>query len=98
MLPASITAAHLDRLTGLVVAEPDAATVTMSAPFTGEPIAALPQSSAADVERAFATARAAQRSWAATDVRDRAAIVLDFHDLVLRRRDEVLDLIQLENG
>ncbi|MDT5089839.1 MAG: succinate-semialdehyde dehydrogenase / glutarate-semialdehyde dehydrogenase, partial [Mycobacterium sp.] len=31
-------------------------------------------------------------------VSERAAVLLRFHDLVLKRQDEVLDLIQLENG
>ncbi len=37
-------------------------------------------------------------AWAATPVRQRAAVLLRFHDLVLRRQAEVLDLIQLETG
>ena len=47
---------------------------------------------------ACAAARAAQRTWAATPWRERAAVLLRFHDLVLDRQDEVLDLIQLESG
>ncbi|MEU0137138.1 succinic semialdehyde dehydrogenase [Streptomyces sp. NPDC006296] len=67
-------------------------------PFTGERLAELPESTPEDVATAFDRARAAQPAWAATPVRARAAVLLRFHDLVLRRQSEVLDLIQLETG
>ncbi|MET9590978.1 succinic semialdehyde dehydrogenase [Streptomyces sp. NPDC006516] len=67
-------------------------------PFTGEKLADLPESTPEDVETAFDRARAAQPAWAATSVRARAAVLLRFHDLVLQRQSEVLDLIQLETG
>ncbi|MGX1485175.1 succinate-semialdehyde dehydrogenase/glutarate-semialdehyde dehydrogenase [Streptomyces griseus] len=67
-------------------------------PFTGEKLANLPESTPEDVEAAFGRARAAQPAWAATPVRARAAVLLRFHDLVLQRQSEVLDLIQLETG
>jgi succinate-semialdehyde dehydrogenase/glutarate-semialdehyde dehydrogenase len=68
------------------------------APFTGDKLADLPESTPEDVARAFERARAAQPVWAALPVRRRAAVLLRFHDLVLRRQAEVLDLIQLETG
>lgn len=67
-------------------------------PFTGEKLADLPESTPEDVAGAFERARAAQPAWAATPVRARAAVLLRFHDLVLSRQAEVLDLIQLETG
>src|SRR4051812_38377776 len=67
-------------------------------PFTGEKLADLPESTPEDVATAFARARAAQEVWARTPVRERAAVLLRFHDLVLARQAEVLDLIQLETG
>ncbi|NLU66876.1 succinic semialdehyde dehydrogenase [Streptomyces sp. HNM0574] len=67
-------------------------------PFTGERLAELPESTPEDVETAFAQAREAQAAWAATPVRQRSAVLLRFHDLVLRRQSEILDLIQLETG
>ncbi|MDN3296728.1 succinic semialdehyde dehydrogenase [Streptomyces ficellus] len=67
-------------------------------PFTGQRLAELPESTPEDVAEAFARARAAQGVWAATPVRARAAVLLRFHDLVLERQAEVLDLIQLETG
>lgn len=68
------------------------------APLTGEKLADLPESTPEDVATAFERARAAQPAWAATPVRTRAAVLLRFHDLVLQRQAEVLDLIQLETG
>ncbi|HET6358260.1 succinic semialdehyde dehydrogenase [Streptomyces sp.] len=67
-------------------------------PFTGEKLADLPESTPDDVAEAFERARAAQPAWAATPARARAAVLLRFHDLVLERQAEVLDLIQLETG
>ncbi|MBQ0986032.1 succinate-semialdehyde dehydrogenase (NADP(+)) [Streptomyces sp. F63] len=67
-------------------------------PFTGERLAELPESTPEDVAAAFERAREAQRAWAAVPARKRAAVLLRFHDLVLARQDEVLDLIQLETG
>ncbi|WP_432094901.1 succinic semialdehyde dehydrogenase [Streptomyces sp. bgisy100] len=67
-------------------------------PFTGEKLADLPESTPEEVAEAYEAARAAQQAWAATPVRQRAAVLLRFHDLVLRRQAEVLDLIQLETG
>ncbi|UGY93175.1 succinic semialdehyde dehydrogenase [Streptomyces gobiensis] len=67
-------------------------------PFTGEKLADLPESTPEDVATAFDRARAAQREWADRSVRQRAAVLLRFHDLVLTRQAEVLDLIQLETG
>jgi len=52
----------------------------------------------ADVDLAFERARAAQAVWALTEFAERRAILLRFHDLLLDRRDEILDLLQLETG
>ncbi|MEU0622104.1 succinic semialdehyde dehydrogenase [Streptomyces rubiginosohelvolus] len=97
-LPASITPALLRRLTARVSAAPDAARVTTSAPYTGLPLADFPVSTPEEVEAAFARARAAQKAWAATPIAERKRILLRYHDLVLARRDEALDLMQAENG
>jgi succinate-semialdehyde dehydrogenase / glutarate-semialdehyde dehydrogenase len=67
-------------------------------PFTGDVLAELPAATPQEVAAAFERAREAQRGWAATPVRERAAVLLRFHDLVLARQAEVLDLIQLETG
>jgi len=68
------------------------------APWTGQLLANIPAGQPADVAFAVERARAAQPAWAARACHERAAIFLRFHDLLLARQDEVLDLIQLETG
>jgi succinate-semialdehyde dehydrogenase / glutarate-semialdehyde dehydrogenase len=72
--------------------------LTSFAPATGQPLAVIPQSSAADVREAFARARRAQRAWQRTSIDDRAAMLLRLHDIVLDRQDEIIDLICWESG
>jgi succinate-semialdehyde dehydrogenase / glutarate-semialdehyde dehydrogenase len=76
----------------------DAATIDVQGPFTGEVIAELPISNPADVHAAAVRARSAQVAWAARPISERIGVLLRFHDLLLDRRHEVLDLIQLETG
>src|SRR5689334_7544829 len=71
---------------------------TTYAPFTGQPIAALPLSTPHDVADAFEEARRAQRSWSRVPLDLRQQILLTFHDLVLDHQDDILDLIQWESG
>ncbi|WP_329437558.1 succinic semialdehyde dehydrogenase [Streptomyces sp. NBC_01280] len=97
-LPASITPALLTQLTARVSATPNAARVTTNAPYTGVPLADFPVSTPEDVEAAFGRARIAQKSWAATPISERKRILLRYHDLVLARQEEALDLMQAENG
>lgn len=97
-LPATLTAERTGRLSALVTAGADAARTTTYAPYTGEPLADLPVSTPADIEAAFTRARAAQARWRAVGVRERKRILLRFHDLVLERQDEALDLMQAESG
>ncbi|MHA6804716.1 succinic semialdehyde dehydrogenase [Salinifilum ghardaiensis] len=97
-LPPSITPPTLQRLAARVTAAGDAKTVTTRAPYTGDPLADLPVSTPQDVETASARARRAQAVWAATPISERKKILLRFHDLVLERQDEALDLMQAESG
>lgn len=86
------------RLASRVVASPTAETFTRTSPLSGGPIATLPLSTAADVSRAVDAARAAQVRWAATSFDERKRILLRFHDLVLAKQVELLDLVQIESG
>ncbi|MFJ7249641.1 succinic semialdehyde dehydrogenase [Kitasatospora sp. NPDC098652] len=88
----------VERLAGGVTATGEPNLVETVAPLTGERLAGLPQSTPADVEVAFQLARRAQAAWAAQPVRRRAAVLLRFHDLLLKRQDEALDLVQAETG
>src|SRR6266540_4311520 len=93
--PASTRAAQL---VARVRGGADSAPIRMTAPFTGLPIATLPQATDADVRAVFADARQAQQGWASRPVAERARVLTRLHDLVLKRQDEVLDLVQVEAG
>lgn len=67
-------------------------------PFTGDVLYALPTSTEADVDAAFAQARDVQSAWAAQSLTSRAAVMLRFHDLILANRHAGLDLVQRETG
>ncbi|WP_278266230.1 succinic semialdehyde dehydrogenase [Nocardia sp. AG03] len=89
---------RLGELTARVrAADPDSRIEVLNS-MTGHPLGEVPRCSPEDVVAAAARARAVQPAWAARPVEERAAVLLRFHDLVLRRQHEVLDLIQLENG
>ncbi|HJY25583.1 MAG TPA: aldehyde dehydrogenase family protein, partial [Actinomycetes bacterium] len=87
-----------DRLASRFVVSAQPERMTTYAPFPGKPIADLPLSRPHDVERAVAVARGVQPAWASRSIADRARVVLRFHDLLLQRQHEALDLVQLENG
>ncbi|MFF4083523.1 succinic semialdehyde dehydrogenase [Streptomyces sp. NPDC001777] len=97
-LPTSLRPARPARLTTLVTAGARPQRVATTSPYTGAPLADLPVSTPDDVEDAFARARTAQAGWAATPVADRKRVMLRFHDLVLQRQEEALDLMQAESG
>jgi len=71
---------------------------TIRAPFTGELIGTVPICTTEDVQMALQRARDAQRSWSKTRISERKAIFLRYHDLVLDRQEELLDLLQVEAG
>src|ERR1039457_6018608 len=73
-------------------------TISVLAPYTGKPIGTIPAGTIADLDLAVQRARAAQTAWSKRTFADRAGIFLRFHDLLLARQDEVLDLIQWETG
>ncbi|WP_067486730.1 succinic semialdehyde dehydrogenase [Actinomadura hibisca] len=102
-VPAKGATAHklpqnlIERLTSHV-ASGGTETATIPTPFTGEPLATIPLSSAADVHAAYARARVAQRAWAALPPAERAKPFLRLAEALVARRDEILDVIQLETG
>lgn len=97
--PASLLPASLvDRLLGSIICSPEAALRTLSSPCDGSVLAGVPQSGPADVDLAFRTARRVQPRWAATSLSTRKRIMLRFHDLLIERREQGLDVIQAETG
>jgi len=78
--------------------EPSLPPLVVRAPATGQLVGQVSCGSAADVREAGAQARKAQEAWAHRTFAERAEIFVRFHDLLLDRQDEVLDLVQLESG
>lgn len=91
--------ARLARLAeSIPVGEGDRPRLPVRTPFTEAEIGSVPACAPADVEAAFERAREAQADWAARPLAERAQVLLDIHDLVLDRQDELLDVLQLESG
>ncbi len=68
------------------------------APYDGQVTARVPVGTADSVVLAVDEARQAQSGWALLPYAARAAVLLRFHDLLVERQDEVIDLIQWEMG
>ena len=95
--PASITDAFLERLVARV-SSTSGGTWKLTEVYTGDLLVELPQSTTADIERAFAAARAAQVDWAARPLRERLAVFKRAHALFLDNAETTADLIQVESG
>jgi succinate-semialdehyde dehydrogenase / glutarate-semialdehyde dehydrogenase len=72
--------------------------LTVRVPFTGAVLGTLPNCTSEDVQEAVKKARVAQNLWKTWSFVQRAKIFIRLHDLLFDCKDEVLDLIQLENG
>jgi succinate-semialdehyde dehydrogenase / glutarate-semialdehyde dehydrogenase len=90
--------ALLDDLAASVAATGVGGGISILAPFTEEEIAVVPRGSETDMALAVERARAAQKGWAATPVKERVAMLSRFHDLLIARADVAMDIIQLEGG
>jgi succinate-semialdehyde dehydrogenase/glutarate-semialdehyde dehydrogenase len=88
---------YVARLTDRVLAT-TGRTLPLTSPLDGAPLAQIPQSSNEDVAEAFRRARVAQAEWARTPLEQRSEALLRFHDIVLDRLAEILDLITMESG
>jgi succinate-semialdehyde dehydrogenase/glutarate-semialdehyde dehydrogenase len=90
------------RLAGLAarvaLAGPAAETFTVHSPLDGRAVGEVPKGTPEDVRQAARRARVVQEDWSHRTFAERAEPFLRFHDLVIERQEEVLDLIQLESG
>jgi succinate-semialdehyde dehydrogenase/glutarate-semialdehyde dehydrogenase len=93
-----ITAAQLSALADRVQTGGERERMQIEQPFTGGQLGTVPKCTPGDVKEAFARAREAQKAWARTSFAERKRILLRYHDLVLSREEEILDLLQLEGG
>ncbi len=88
----------VQRLAEVVTAAPDRPTQDSHAPFDGSVVGAVPVCTGEDVVHAVRRARAAQQTWASVGLRERRAVFLRYHDLLLERQAQVLDVVQTETG
>ena len=95
--PASITDAFLEKLVARVPST-SGGTWKLTEVYAGDVLVELPQSTPADIESAFATAREAQRSWAARSLKERLEVFKRAHSLFLDNAHITTDLIQVESG
>jgi succinate-semialdehyde dehydrogenase/glutarate-semialdehyde dehydrogenase len=95
--PASVTDDFLRKLVARVPSS-DGGSWKLTEVYTGELLVELPQSTEADIERAFATARAAQADWARRPLKKRLEVFKRAHALFLERAEITTDLIQVESG
>src|SRR5256886_1841133 len=68
------------------------------APATGEVLGSFPRSSAADVDAAVATAKAAFEDWRLVPAPERGNILFRFAELLRTHKDELTDLMTREMG
>jgi acyl-CoA reductase-like NAD-dependent aldehyde dehydrogenase len=68
------------------------------APATGEPLASIPRSTAADVDRAVRAAAEAFRDWRLVPAPERGAILFRFAELLREHKHELTELVTREMG
>ncbi|MGF1618023.1 MAG: succinic semialdehyde dehydrogenase [Acidimicrobiia bacterium] len=72
--------------------------IPVFAPSTGARIGSIPQAGDEDVAKAVDRSRRAQKDWKQLSPTTRGRIFTRFHDLLIDRADEAMDLVQLEAG
>ena len=73
-------------------------TMPVTAPTTGEVIADVPMSNAADLDAAVQAAEAAQIEWACMPLKDRVQVFYRLKALVEEEQDHLAEVITRENG
>ena len=76
----------------------DEGSMPVEEPYTGTVFAEIPTCGGAAVDRAVGRAREAGEAWADRPAEARAAVIERFHDLLLDRQAELLDVLQVETG
>ena len=67
-------------------------------PLTGETIAEVPLSTYAELDEAVQAAQKAFKSWSGLTLKERSQYIFRYRNLLLRDREELSALVQLENG
>ena len=93
---------ELNTITNLVDGKPSRSTSTRSQPVynpaTGEAASTLPLSTAAELDAAVASAKAAFPAWADTPPMKRARVMYKFKDLLEQNADRIARAISAEHG
>jgi acyl-CoA reductase-like NAD-dependent aldehyde dehydrogenase len=96
--PPHVDAQYVAQLVAHVAASPGAVLASAVAPFTGEPLPGVPQSTPADLVAAAGRARTAQVGWAALPLAERVRPLVRLAELVLKEKDRLVDVVQWETG
>ncbi|MGF1626911.1 MAG: betaine-aldehyde dehydrogenase [Alphaproteobacteria bacterium] len=96
MMRAQPTASHF--IDGAYVEDAAGAPIDCLYPATGEAVARVHAATPAIVEQAVASAKAAQRSWAATPARDRGRVLRRAADIIRARNRALSELETLDTG
>ncbi len=73
-------------------------TLPVLSPHNGEVIAHVPLSNLEEVDYAIREARAAQKSWADTPVKERVQVMYRFKQILENKIDTLANIIHIENG
>ncbi len=96
--PGDVTPDLLRRLEGRIDVHGDREQMPIIAPFTGEQIGSVPEATREDVTNAVAASRRVQEQWRRLSMKTRVRIFTKFHDLLIERAEQAMDLVQLEAG
>jgi succinate-semialdehyde dehydrogenase/glutarate-semialdehyde dehydrogenase len=75
-----------------------AESIEVKNPATGESVGHVHTTEAPDIREAALRAKEAQRGWSRLSFDERARIIRRFHDLILTRRNQIMDTVQAETG
>lgn len=93
-----VSANRLESLADRVETTAERPTLDVRTPIEDELIGTVPAATTVDVAAAVDRARVAQSEWENRSIEDRGDVLRRFGDLVLERREWLLDLVQLETG
>ncbi|MDR1851999.1 MAG: aldehyde dehydrogenase family protein [Propionibacteriaceae bacterium] len=89
---------NFEELASLAAVTPTGNVFPVASPLDQSKLGDVPLGTAADIENAVAKARAAQIKWAKVPVRKRADVMHNIQAQFGAHRDDLLDLVHLENG
>lgn len=80
------------------VAADDGRTVDVTNPSTGELVGTVPLMGAAETKRAIEAAEAALPAWRAKSAKERYAVLMRWHDLMMQHQDDLARIMTAEQG